>query len=71
VSLLKKINALPQTANQRWTAWEEFRRDENLRHIYNISHDEMEALKRVALMGTLLSKEDFIFVLGTIRAATR
>ncbi len=51
------------------SAWSEFRGDTRLRRIHNISEPEMEALSRVALMGDVRSKHDFIYILNTIRQA--
>ena len=51
------------------SAWSEFRKDERLRRIHNITEQEMEALLRVALMGEVRSKQDFIYILNTIRQA--
>jgi transcriptional regulator with XRE-family HTH domain len=51
------------------SAWAEFRNDARLRRIHNISDQEMEALSRVALMGDVRSKHDFIYILNTIRQA--
>ena len=51
------------------SAWSEFRKDERLRRIHNITEQEMEALSRVALMGEVRSKQDFIYILNTIRQA--
>jgi len=51
------------------SAWSEFRKDERLRRIHNITEQEMEALSRVALMGEVRSKQDFVYILNTIRQA--
>ncbi len=51
------------------SAWAEFRNDTRLRRIHTISEPEMEALSRVALMGDVRSKHDFIYILNTIRQA--
>jgi transcriptional regulator with XRE-family HTH domain len=51
------------------SAWAEFRADSRLRRIHGISEPEMEALSRVALMGDVRSKHDFIYILNTIRQA--
>ncbi|MFZ0888968.1 MAG: helix-turn-helix transcriptional regulator [Candidatus Binataceae bacterium] len=51
------------------SAWSEFRKDERVRRIHNITEQEMEALSRVALMGEVRSKQDFIYILNTIRQA--
>lgn len=51
------------------SAWSEFRKDERLRRIHSITDQEMEALSRVALMGEVRSKQDFLYILNTIRQA--
>jgi transcriptional regulator with XRE-family HTH domain len=51
------------------SAWADFRNDARLRRIHNINDQEMEALSRVALMGEVRSKHDFIYILNTIRQA--
>ena len=62
---------LVKNQDQRETksAWGDFRNDTRLRKIHNISDQEMEALSRVALMGDVRSKHDFIYILNTIRQA--
>lgn len=54
------------TAN---SAWEDFRHNDQLRRIHNVTNEEMEALSRVALMGEVRSQRDFIYILTTIRQA--
>src|ERR1700674_4444775 len=54
-------------AGERRKMWEQFRNDQELLTLYNVKADEMEALKQAALLGTLLNKNDFIFMLGIIR----
>jgi len=51
------------------SAWDEFRKDERLRRIHNISNEEMEMLSHVALMGDVRSSRDFVYILNTIRQA--
>ena len=51
------------------SAWEDFRKNEQTRRLYNINNEEMEALSRVALMGEVRSQRDFIYILNTIRQA--
>jgi transcriptional regulator with XRE-family HTH domain len=58
--------AEPVEAN---SAWDEFRRDEKLRRIHNITPKEMNMLSQVALMGQVRSSRDFIYVLNTVRQA--
>src|SRR6202046_4653604 len=51
------------------SAWEDFRKNEQVRRLHNINNEEMEALSRVALMGEVRSQRDFIYILTTIRQA--
>lgn len=51
------------------SAWEDFRKNEQIRRLHNINNEEMEALSRVALMGEVRSQRDFIYILTTIRQA--
>lgn len=51
------------------SAWEDFRHNDQLRRIHNVTNEEMEALSRVALMGEVRSQRDFIYILTTIRQA--
>lgn len=51
------------------SAWDEFRRSEQMHRIHNISNEEMEMLSRVALMGDVRSPRDFVYILTTIRQA--
>jgi transcriptional regulator with XRE-family HTH domain len=56
-------------ANNSASAWDEFRKDERLRRIHNITGEEMEMLSHVALMGDVRSSRDFVYILNTIRQA--
>lgn len=51
------------------SAWDDFRRNEQLRRIHNVSNEEMEMLSRVALLGEVRSTRDFIYILQTVRHA--
>lgn len=59
----------PEPKTDAKTAWEDFRKDEPLRRVHNISNDEMEMLARVALLGDVKSPRDFIYILNTVRHA--
>ena len=59
----------PRTPNKASSAWEEFRRDERLRRLHNITAEEMDVLSRVALLGEISSPRDFIYILNTVRHA--
>jgi len=58
-------------AGERRKMWEEFSNDQELLKLYNVNAGEMESLKQAALLGTLLNKHDFIFMLGIIRRSRR
>ncbi|MHB8381255.1 MAG: helix-turn-helix domain-containing protein [Candidatus Binataceae bacterium] len=51
------------------SAWEEFRRSEQLRNSMRVTAPEMEMLSRVALMGEVRSTRDFLYILNTVRQA--
>jgi transcriptional regulator with XRE-family HTH domain len=59
----------PAPVNNSASAWEQFKNNEQLRRIHNISSDEMELLSRVALLGEVREARDFIYVLNTVRHA--
>ena len=59
----------PETESSPESAWEDFKKNEQLRRIHNISNDEMEMLSRVALLGDVRSPRDFIYILHTVRHA--
>ncbi|HVA77768.1 MAG TPA: helix-turn-helix transcriptional regulator [Candidatus Binataceae bacterium] len=61
------LNPEPQTPAS--SAWDDFRKNEQLRRIHNISAEEMEMLGRVALMGDVRSPRDFLYILTTVRHA--
>jgi transcriptional regulator with XRE-family HTH domain len=51
------------------SAWDEFRRDQQMRRAMNVSPVEMDMLSRVALMGKVRSPRDFVYILNTVRQA--
>jgi len=59
----------PEPPSEAVSAWEEFRKNEQLRRIHNITSEEMEMLSRVALLGEVRSPRDFIYILNTVRHA--
>ena len=59
----------PRTSRKTMSAWEEFRRDDRLRRLHNVTPEEMDMMSRVALMGEINSPRDFIYILKTIRFA--
>ena len=63
------LSAQPERAEGSVSAWEEFRTNEQLRRIHNVSNDEMEMLSKVALLGEIQSPRELIFILKTVRHA--
>ncbi|MGA7873815.1 MAG: helix-turn-helix transcriptional regulator [Candidatus Binatus sp.] len=59
----------PEVAAAPDSAWDDFRKNEQLRRVHNITNDEMEMLSRVALLGDVRSTRDFIYILNTVRHA--
>jgi transcriptional regulator with XRE-family HTH domain len=59
----------PETESAPDSAWDDFKKDEQLRRVHNIAVDEMEILSRVALLGDVRSPRDFIYILNTVRHA--
>ena len=51
------------------SAWEDFRKNEQLRRVHNVTNEEMEMLSRVALLGDVRSTRDFIYILNSVRHA--
>ncbi len=62
-------SAQPERAEGSVSAWEQFRTNEQLRRIHNVSNDEMEMLSQVALLGEIQSPRELIFILKTVRHA--
>jgi transcriptional regulator with XRE-family HTH domain len=58
-----------ETESEPASAWEDFRKNEQLRRVHNVSSDEMEMLSRVALCGDVRSPRDFVYILNTVRHA--
>jgi transcriptional regulator with XRE-family HTH domain len=54
---------------EQGSAWEQFRKNEQLRSSHNVSNDEMEMLSGVALLGEIRSPSDLIYILNTVRHA--
>ena len=59
----------PQVETTADSAWEDFKRNDQLRRVHNITGGEMEMLSRVALLGDVRSTRDFIYILNTVRHA--
>ena len=60
---------VPEGSSAPHSAWQEFRNNEHLRRIHNISAEEMEILSRVELLGDVRSTRAFIYILNAIRHA--
>ena len=58
-----------ETESETASAWEDFKKNEQLRRVHNVSSDEMEMLSRVALCGDVRSPRDFVYILNTVRHA--
>ncbi len=63
------LSAEPQTAEPSVSAWDQFRKNDQLRRIHNVSNTEMEMLSQVALLGEVQSPRDLIYILNTVRHA--
>ncbi|MGD0120305.1 MAG: helix-turn-helix transcriptional regulator [Candidatus Binatus sp.] len=59
----------PEIESAPDTAWDDFKKNDQLRRVHNITGDEMEMLSRVALLGDVRSARDFIYILNTVRHA--
>jgi transcriptional regulator with XRE-family HTH domain len=59
----------PEAETSTNSAWEDFRKNDQLRRIHQISGEEMEMLSRVALLGDVRSPRDFVYILNTVRHA--
>jgi transcriptional regulator with XRE-family HTH domain len=57
------------TAEASVSAWDQFRKNDQLRRVHNVSNNEMEMLSRVALLGDVQSPRDLIHILNTVRHA--
>jgi transcriptional regulator with XRE-family HTH domain len=59
----------PEPESSAVSAWEEFKRNEQMRRVHNITAEEMDMLGRVALLGEVRAPRDFIYILNTVRHA--
>src|SRR5271170_4497948 len=48
----------PESADDSVSAWEQFRTNEQLRRLHNISNNEMEVLSQLSLLGEVQSTRD-------------
>jgi hypothetical protein len=72
---MKTRNATSPNKSPRsiWTrtVWESFCADHELRRLHAINEAEMRALDRVSMLGNVLSKQDYIFILTMMRESRR
>jgi transcriptional regulator with XRE-family HTH domain len=59
----------PEASSADDSAWDDFKKNDQMRRVHNITNDEMEMLSRVALLGDVRSSRDFIYILNTVRHA--
>jgi transcriptional regulator with XRE-family HTH domain len=64
VELLKS-----KETSSRHSAWDEFRKDDRMRRVHNVSQEEMTVLGQVASIGEVGTPRDFIYILTTVRHA--
>jgi hypothetical protein len=63
------LSAQPDSAKPSVSPWDQFRNNEQLRRIHNVTNDEMNMLSQVALLGDIQSPRDMIHILSTVRHA--
>ena len=63
------LSVQPERAEGSVSVWDQFRKNEQLRRIHNVSNDEMNMLSHVALLGEIQSPRDLIYILNTVRHA--
>jgi len=51
------------------STWEDFRKNDQLRRLHNITPEEMETLSHVGMMGNVRTARDYVYILTTIRQA--
>ncbi len=61
--------ALPGAPATDNSAWERFKANTRLHTRHGITRQELRALEAVALLGTVRTQRDFLFILQTIRQA--
>src|SRR5215813_3227977 len=59
------LRSVPQDSTG--SAWDQFKRNQQLHRAHKISLAEMSMLERAALLGDAETPEDFIFMLNTVR----
>jgi|SRR5271163_3738012 len=61
------LTSEPGKAEESVPALDQFRTNEQLRRIHNISNGEMQMLSQLALLGEVQSTRDLLYILNTIR----
>ena len=59
------LRSVPQDSTG--SAWDQFKRNQQLHRAHRITSDEMSMLERAALLGDAETPEDFVFILNTVR----
>jgi len=59
------LRSAPQNSTD--SAWDQFKRNQQLHRVHKITLAEMSMLERAALLGDAETPEDFIFILNTVR----
>jgi len=59
----------PKKSEDSISAWEQFRTNEQLRRIHNVTNNEMQLLSQLALLGEVQSTRDLLYILNTVRHA--
>jgi hypothetical protein len=61
------LSVQPERAEGSVSTLDQFRKNEQLRRIHNVSNDEMNMLSQAALLGEIQSPRDLIYILNTVR----
>ncbi len=67
-SSIEKQKHTGTSHGNRRSAWEEFRSDEQLLHAYNVKPEELDNLSRMAMLGNITTKRDYLFILKMMRS---
>ena len=61
------LNPEPKTPSI--STWDDFKKNDHVRRVHNVTSAEMEMLSRVSLCGEVRSERDFVYILNTVRHA--
>ncbi len=64
-----KLGARQASNPSKRDIWQDFAGDHALIEAHNIKSEELEALERITMLGSVHSKADLIFMLSAIRRA--